>query len=124
VAFIRKRFSSNHRHHGKIYSCQVVETYREGGKVKQRVVFNLGCNETIAEALEWRKRWLEDYRKSLKRGQPDLGWPQREGRHSFSKEELQQRAIEWRETLGGQIAKWEKEIAFLEDVLSKNDNLW
>lgn len=59
MAFIRRRLSSNHRFYGKIYSHQLVETYREGGKVKQRVLANLGGAETIAEALEWAKESIQ-----------------------------------------------------------------
>jgi hypothetical protein len=38
------------RQHGS--SHQVIETYREGGKVKQRVLANLGSCTTLAEAIE------------------------------------------------------------------------
>jgi hypothetical protein len=40
--FIRQRGSSH----------QVIETYRQGGKVKQRVLANLGSCTTLAEAIE------------------------------------------------------------------------
>jgi hypothetical protein len=53
VAFIRKRISPSRR---QTPSYQVIETYREDGKVKQRVLANLGCNPTPEKALlEFRK---------------------------------------------------------------------
>jgi hypothetical protein len=51
MAFIRKRLSSNYWY-GETYSHQLIETYREGGKVKQGVMFNLGRSETVEPALE------------------------------------------------------------------------
>lgn len=44
--FIRKRRSS-----ARADSYQVVETYRENGRVRQRVLANLGPHSTIEEAL-------------------------------------------------------------------------
>jgi hypothetical protein len=53
MAFIRKRISPSRR---KTPSYQIIETYREDGKVKQRVLANLGPNPTPEEALcEFRK---------------------------------------------------------------------
>jgi hypothetical protein len=51
VAFIRKRLSSNDPYRGTQYCYQVIQTYREGGKVRQRV---LACiyNPTIEEEIE------------------------------------------------------------------------
>ncbi len=49
MAFIRKRISPTGR---RTPSYQVIETYREGGKVKQRVLANLGRFSTVEEALE------------------------------------------------------------------------
>jgi hypothetical protein len=64
--FIRKRFSSNTRFWGERYSYQIIETYRDAGKVKQRVLANLGASPTIAEALEWE-------RDCIRRTQ-NMGW--------------------------------------------------
>jgi hypothetical protein len=56
MAFIRKRISPSRR---QTPSYQVIETYREDGKVKQRVLANLGCNPTPEEALsEFRKELM------------------------------------------------------------------
>jgi hypothetical protein len=46
IMFIRRRRSTKHVSH------QIIETYREGGKVKQRVIYNLGRHPTIEEALK------------------------------------------------------------------------
>lgn len=56
MAFIRKRISPSKR---KTPSYQVIETYREDGKVKQRVLANLGCNPTPEKALSEFRRELE-----------------------------------------------------------------
>jgi hypothetical protein len=48
MAFIRKR--------GKYR--QLIETYREDGKVKQRVLANLGAGDTIEAAIPLAERWL------------------------------------------------------------------
>ena len=60
MAFIRSRFSSRSGRSGEYewYSYQVIETYREGGKIKQRVLCNLGTfrnlgpHTTIAAMLQ------------------------------------------------------------------------
>jgi hypothetical protein len=44
--FIRKRLSTKHA------SYQIIQTYREGGKVKQRVIYNLGRHPTVDDALK------------------------------------------------------------------------
>jgi len=42
--FIRKRSG------GKNPSCQLIETFRDGGKVKQRIVANLGRHDNLIDA--------------------------------------------------------------------------
>ncbi len=54
MAFIRKRISPTGR---RTPSYQVIETYREGGKVNQRVLANLGRFSTVEEALEDTQIW-------------------------------------------------------------------
>jgi hypothetical protein len=57
--FIRKRQSSQHN-----ASYQVIETYREGGKVKQRVLANLGPWPTLEEAVghgRWNLAYMEGH---------------------------------------------------------------
>jgi hypothetical protein len=59
MAFIRKRISPSRR---QTPSYQVIETYREEGKVKQRVLANLGCNPTPEKALAEFRSKLRDTR--------------------------------------------------------------
>ncbi len=56
MAFIRHRRTACGSSH------QVVETYREGGKVKQRVLANLGPYPTIEEALRETRQSVESLR--------------------------------------------------------------
>jgi len=56
MAFIRKRISPSLK---RTPSYQVIETYREDGKVKQRVLANLGCNPTPEKALSEFRKELE-----------------------------------------------------------------
>ena len=48
MSFIRKRGNSH----------QIIETYRDGGKVKQRIIANLGPVTTPEEAIEIWKRYI------------------------------------------------------------------
>ena len=65
MAFIRKRISPTGR---RTLSYQLIETYREGGKVKQRVLANLGRCSTVEEALEDTRRHLELAARCLSEG--------------------------------------------------------
>jgi hypothetical protein len=56
--FIRKRLTSTKRN-GEGYSYQLIETYREGGKIKQRVLYNLARCPTIEAAIEWERCKIE-----------------------------------------------------------------
>jgi hypothetical protein len=102
MAFIRKRLSSMHRLYGTIYSYQLIETYRDGGRVKQRVLANLGGAETVTEALEWAK---EDIQRT--RTMPWFGKITREKREE---------AMRYRAEA---IAASEAQIALLESLLSR-----
>jgi hypothetical protein len=73
MAFIRKRLSSDHRLDGKCYSYQLIETFREGGKVKQRVLANLGRSPTIADAIEWERAFIQRTKTGIKTKMPFLG---------------------------------------------------
>jgi hypothetical protein len=67
MAFIRRRLSSwneNELHYR--YSYQLIETYRENGKVKQRILANLGNAPTIADALERDKGQLQGLKTRMK----------------------------------------------------------
>lgn len=58
--FIRKRERQDKR--GRVCaSYQVIETYREGGKVRHRTLCNLRWHSTPAAALAWQHRRLENY---------------------------------------------------------------
>jgi hypothetical protein len=62
--FIRKRHSSI-----RTASYQVIETYRENGRVRQRLLANLGPHPTIEEALtafRQQAAQLEGYLKVFK----------------------------------------------------------
>ena len=57
MTFIRKRRTTTWK--GKDYfSHQLIETYRDGGKVKQRILANFGAWSTAAEALDGWQRHL------------------------------------------------------------------
>ncbi len=65
--FIRKRTYQSKRH-GFTESYQVIETYREGGKVKQRYICNLGSSPTPEAALERTRQEMKREYERLKYG--------------------------------------------------------
>jgi hypothetical protein len=127
VAFIRKRLSSiranRYGTEEKFYSYQLIETYREGGKVKHRVLVNLRGAETIAEALKYARLRLEDARKDVKRNAPLSGWAGGDNRRHrwawLKPEEQERRKASFREGLIADVAKCEARVALLESLLSK-----
>jgi hypothetical protein len=120
MAFIRKRHSSNHRLYGDIYSYQLIETYRENGKVKQRVICNLHGCETVEQALEIAKEHLEDYRKTVARGVPAYDWPQTWSWRRLSTAEQELEKTRWREHMASEVASYEARVALLERVVSES----
>jgi len=74
MAFIRKRPGSIHRLYGGRYSHQLMDTYRQDGKVRQRVICNPGRSETVGRALEIARNLLEDCRK-IHSSRREYGWP-------------------------------------------------
>ena len=73
MAFIRKRLSSRMKYY-RWYSFQWIETYRASGKVKQRVLANLGTFRSGAHAAQlieesgcvrWRRPVPEEYRTEI-----------------------------------------------------------
>ena len=64
MAFIRKRLSSRGRD-GERYSYQLIETYRDGGKVKQRVLINLGRSATLEQAEKDATKSLEFWAREV-----------------------------------------------------------
>lgn len=61
--FIRKRTRYSKQKGYETESYQVVESYREGGKVKQRVIINLGKHPTCTAALEAAEHHLSCMKK-------------------------------------------------------------
>jgi hypothetical protein len=119
MAFIRKRLSSNDQSRGTIYSYQLIETYRDGGKVKQRVICNLGGCATVEEALQCFQQRLDFERTISTRGGPEFGWcfdPR------LSPEEVKRQQAQWQEDMAAEVAACEKRIAILEDVVSKSSS--
>jgi len=66
MAFIRKRLSGPQR---KSYSYQLLESYRVDGKIRHRVLFNLGPCPTIDAVLE-------ELQERLKSAKENLAWLQ------------------------------------------------
>jgi hypothetical protein len=62
MAFIRRRLSGKQ---DDSYSYQIIETYREGGKVRQRILYNMGPSPTIESAMEVQHKAMADYQKKL-----------------------------------------------------------
>ena len=60
--FIRRKPS--HDNSGHDY-YQVIETYREGGKVKHRSIVSLGTSSTPAEAIKHQRANLREWRRQL-----------------------------------------------------------
>ena len=72
MAFIRKRQSSRKKFY-TWYSYQLIETYREGGKVKQRVLYNIGRARSAGEAARRHgKRLPDQYRDQIMRLLEDM----------------------------------------------------
>jgi hypothetical protein len=67
MAFIRKRQSSWRKRY-TWYSFQLIESYREGGKVRQRVLCNIGTARSAAQvAQRYGARVPEQYRDEVLR---------------------------------------------------------
>ena len=64
MAFVRKRHSSTWKGK-KHYSHQLIETYRQDGKVKQRVLANLGPWGTTVEAFYGFEKYLGRLQRKL-----------------------------------------------------------
>lgn len=71
MAFIRCRIYKT-KDHDRRKSYQLVETFRENGKVKQRVVANLAHCATVEEAIPVCERYVESLQKRLDTWQADL----------------------------------------------------
>ena len=73
--FIRERTSKT-KNCGITHSFQMLECYRDGSRIRQRVLCSLGSSRDPQEALsnfrkrlEWRQRWLENTRNQRVRGE-------------------------------------------------------
>ena len=62
MAFIRRRLSGKQ---DGTYSYQIIESYRAEGKIKQRVLYNLGPSPTIEAALDVQREELALYKNHL-----------------------------------------------------------
>ncbi len=82
MAYVRK----NRVDDGVYY--QVVEGYREGGKVKQRVLAYLGTYETVDKALEKLPRHIEMQRETMP-NYPLKAWPGMQRRLSAMEKRLE-----------------------------------
>ena len=104
MSFIRCRTSKTQRG-GETKSYQLIKTYRDSGKVRQRVLANLGSHPTVEEALEHTRTAVEWTRGALARREArgprgggrmvrsferDLAW----WRARLEREEVQLRALE------------------------------
>ena len=70
MAFVRKRLSSVRAY--TWYSYQFIESYRDGGKVRQRVLCNIGTARSARQAAQWlggirASRVPEQYRDEILR---------------------------------------------------------
>jgi hypothetical protein len=77
MAFIRKRISPSRR---KTPSYQLIETYREDGKVKQRVLANLGRHSTPERAMKEYGTQLDEIRQQI--GELEASRPSESGNSS------------------------------------------
>jgi len=132
MAFIRKRISPSRR---QTPSYQVIETYREDGKVKQRVLANLGRNSTPEKALsEFREEMVKTRR--LIEGLNGAGSTERRRldrwRRSFDR---QRAAVQKLEALisigrdfgpssGSSVPSRENPGDFLDWVIERNSSSW
>ena len=111
--FIRKRISKNKR--GFTESYQLIETYREEGKVKQRIVCNLGRDATPEAALETAHQWMSKYEEWLSRRE--------QRRHPYSGRLRSEKELEeGRQRLEKGCLKWKNRIEQLEGVVSQMCN--
>ena len=100
MAFVRKRGDSH----------QLIETYRDGGKVKQRVIANLGHSTTPEEALRHDRVQLQTWERILARA--EQRGPRGGGR---LKKSHQKTLAEHRR----RVEKWRGRVAVLEGVVSE-----
>jgi hypothetical protein len=120
MAFIRRRLSGKQR---GSYSYQIVESYREAGKVKARYLYNLRASATIGEAIEAKRRELAQHRVWLAELEDSGYWEKQrqKGRHyQPSSREYHERELRyWR----WRVAVDEAILAFLESCSVTNRNV-
>jgi len=110
--FIRKR--TYKLKSGRITeSYQVIESYRENGKVKQRTIANLNRFSNPVKALEYAQMRLEWAKRRYNKPIP---WSRLRRTKHFTRKEHRERKI--RERLE-QVQKFEKWIKELEEVVSR-----
>jgi len=110
--FIRKR--TYKLKSGRITeSCQVIETYRENGKIKQKIIVNLNRFSNPVKALEYAQMRLGWAKRMYDK--PILWSRLRRTKH-FTRKEHYDRIL--RERLE-QVQKFEKWIKELQEVVSR-----
>ncbi len=110
MAFVRCRTAQT-KHHGETKSHQLIETYRENGRVKQRVLANLGDHPTVEEALDHTRKAVDWTRRALARKK--ARGPRGGGRLARSFE----RGLEW---WRHRLARQEVQLRALEAVVSES----
>jgi hypothetical protein len=117
MAFVRRRMYPEDKHKGRwklVPRYQLVETYREGGKVKQRVA-SLGKHATVEEALHAFRESVAFWERALARNEEARGW------------RAHRRRSRRREELNVLLGKARDRLAKLEAVVSttshRRDNL-
>jgi len=133
MAFIRRRISPSRR---KTPSYQIIETYREDGKVKQRVLANLGSKPTPELALREFQREADVIRARIRKYETAVAVksPGRNGVGSLDK---------WRKAYARRLDSVQRierflaakgaerpekatsnEVSFLEWMMDRNVNGW
>jgi hypothetical protein len=132
MAFIRKRISPSRR---QTPSYQVIETYREDGKVKQRVLANLGRNPTPEKALsEFREEMLKTRRLidglngagSTERRRLDR-WRRLFDRRRAAVQKLEALISSGKDfgpSNGSKLPSQESPVSFLDWVIERNSSSW
>jgi hypothetical protein len=113
MAFIRKRLSSTCRY-GETYTHQLIETYRDHGKVKQRVLANLGRSTSVEEALAIARENLDFWQRRPASGPRGPNWYTGARRRLRAKAEARHRDERTRD-----VARYQAQVDALESVVSR-----
>jgi hypothetical protein len=127
VAFIRKRIA-NTKHFGQRTYYQVVENYREGEKVKQRVLLSMGINDSPVELL----REVEEILVGLEMANRQIGagmkgWSRRmvrRGRKDNNRKLLLTHIELYRERVKVLREVVAKDVALVRDAFPPQENVY